>query len=116
MARGAQKRGSRREKDRLSARRAYLKNLASERLQDGVGPASKVPNTLAPQIPFKRPCRDEQKAQVQARYQLSKRKALDVAMSSAVAVTSAGRRTASRGGTTHTQRTTPSSVHGGGSR
>ena len=117
MPQTARKRARRRSNDSLSGRRAYLKNLASERLQDDVGPASKTPNTLAPKIPFKRPYRDEQKAQVQARYELSKRKAFNVAMSSAVATATAGRRKASREGAAHTvtvaddaQRTTSSSV------
>ena len=92
----------RRSNNHSSRRRAYLKNQASELLQDGVAPASKAPNELAPKIANKRQCRKKQKAQEQARYELLKCKASHVAISSAEATTTVGRREASQGGATHT--------------
>jgi len=90
---------------------------AQRTLQDGVRPASKAPNTLAPKTAVESPYRVEQKAQEQPRYELLERKASHSVISPAEATTTVGRREASRGGAAHTvtvaddaQRTTSSSV------
>ena len=88
MPRGGERRRS---DNRSSGRLAHLKKLASEPLQDGVEPASKAPNTLAPKIAVKRRYRVEQKAKEQARFESLKRKVSEVAISPAVVATTARR-------------------------
>ena len=78
------------------------KKMASEPLQDGVKPASKAPNTLAPKIVVKRPCRVEQKAKEQARYEFLKHKVPNIAISPTVVATTAGRYEAPQKGAVHT--------------
>ena len=75
--------------------------MASKPLQDGVKPASKAPNTLAPKIAVKRPCRVEKKAKKQARQEFLKCKVSYVAKPHAVVATIVGRHVAPRGGATH---------------
>jgi hypothetical protein len=68
---------------------------AQRTLQDGVRPASKAPNTLASKTAVESPCRVEQKAQEQPRYELLERKASHSVISPAEATTTVGRREAS---------------------
>ena len=119
MFQSTRRRVHRRPSNRLSGRRAYLKNQVCEPLQDGVAPASaqKEPNQFAPKIAVKMPCRANLKAQEQVRYELWKRKASHVIMTRAEAATTVGKREASQGGTAYTatatddaQRTAPSST------